>query len=169
MCASNQVLKCVQVAFYGGVKWVIDSRCTNHITGDGTLPMDFMEAIRPFIIIIFSKGSKGQLLCLGKLAITNDMSLANAMLVQFLKYHLLSVLPTTSVGYDTLFGLTDVEVFKRDTLEVAFMGEQDGNLYTDDFSKESTFHPTFLMAKADKGWQWHQRLVHVGMRNFQMP
>jgi len=64
-----------------------------------------------------------------------------------------------------LFGLTSVKVFRRDTLEVAFVGELDGNLYTVDFSKESTYHATSLMAKADKGWLWHRRLAHVGMRN----
>ena len=68
---------------------------------------------------------------------------------------------------DTLFGLTDVKVFKRDTLEVAFVGELDGNLYTVDFSKESTFHATCLIAKADKGWLWRRQLAHVGMRNLQ--
>ena len=60
---------------------------------------------------------------MGKVAITNGMSLANVMLVQSPKYHLLSVHQLASVGYDTLFGLTDVKVFKRDTLEVAFDGE----------------------------------------------
>ena len=58
---------------------------------------------------------------MGKVAITNDMSLANVMLVQSLIYHLLSICQLASVGYDTLFGLTDVKVFKRDTLEVAFL------------------------------------------------
>src|SRR4051812_6593569 len=87
--------------------------------------------------------------------ITNDMSLANAMLVQSLQYNLLSVGQLASVGYDALFGLTSVKVFRRDTLEVAFVGELDGNLYTVDFSKESTYHATCLMAKVEKGWLWH--------------
>ena len=52
---------------------------------------DFMEAIQPFMSIMFGGGSKGQVLGLGKVAITNYMSLANVMLVQSLKYHLLSV------------------------------------------------------------------------------
>ena len=101
------------------------------------------------------------------MAITNDMSLTNVMLVQSLKYHLLSVRQLASVGYDTLFGLMDVKVFKRDTLEVAFVGKLDGNLYTVDFLEESTFHATCLMAKADKGWLWHRRLAHDGMTNIQ--
>ena len=146
---------------------MIDSGCTNHMTGDSKLLYNFMEAIQPFMSIMFGGGSKGQVLGLVKVAITNDMSLANVMFVQSLKYHLLSVHQLAFVGYDTLFGLTDVKVFKRDTLEVAFGGELDGNLYTVDFSKESTFHATCLMAKADKGWLWHRRLAHVGMRNLQ--
>ena len=136
------------------------------MTGDSKLLYDFMEAIQPFMSIMFGGGSKGQVLGLGKVAITNDMSLANVMLVQSLKYHLLSVRQLASVGYDTLFGLTDVKVFKRDTLEVAFVGELDGNLYTVDFSKESTFHATCLMAKADVGAMapsasphWHEKFT----------
>ena len=78
---------------------------------------------------------QGKILGLGKVAITNDMTLANVMLVQSLQYNLLSVHQLASVGYDTLFGLTSVKVFRRDTLEVAFVGELDGNLYTVDFSK----------------------------------
>ena len=50
---------------------------------------------------------------MGKVAITNDMSLANVMLVQSLKYHLLSVRQLASVGYDTLFGLTDVKSLRE--------------------------------------------------------
>uniref|UniRef100_A0A8I7BEB6 Integrase catalytic domain-containing protein n=1 Tax=Hordeum vulgare subsp. vulgare TaxID=112509 RepID=A0A8I7BEB6_HORVV len=137
------------------------------MTRDSNLFYDFMQAIRPYMSIVFGGGSKGQVIGLGKVAITNDLSIANVMLVQSLQYHLLSVRQLASVGYDTLFGLTDVKVFKRDTLKVAFVGELDGNLYTVDFSKESTFHTTCLMAKADMGWLWHRRLAHVGMRNLQ--
>ena len=63
-----------------------DSGCTNHMTGDSKLLYDFMEAIQPFMSIMFGGGSKGQVLGLGKVAITNDMSLANVMLVQSLKF-----------------------------------------------------------------------------------
>jgi hypothetical protein len=114
---------------------VIDSGCTNHMTGESRLLKDFMDAIQPYMSIVFGGGSKGKVLGLGKVAITNDMSLANVMLVQSLQYNLLSVRQLASVGYDTLFGLTSVKVFRRDTLEVAFVGELDGNLYTVDFSK----------------------------------
>ena len=57
---------------------MIDSGCTNHMTGDSKLLYDFMEDIQPFMSIMFGGG---QVLGLGKVAITNDMSLANVMLV----------------------------------------------------------------------------------------
>src|SRR3954464_1622150 len=135
------------------------------MTGESYLLKDFMDAMKPYMSIVFGGGSKGKVLGLVKVAITNDMSLSNVMLVQSLQYNLLSVCQLASVGYDTLFGLTSVKVFRRDTLEVAFVGELDGNLSTVDFSKESTYHATCLMAKADKGWLWHRRLAHVDMRN----
>ena len=113
---------------------------------------DFMDAIKPYMSIIFGGASKGQVVGLGKVAITNNMTLANVMLVQSLKYNLLFVFQLAFVGYDTLFGLTSVKVFRRDTLEVAFVGKLDGNLYTVDFFQESTYHATCLMAKADKGF-----------------
>src|ERR1044072_7774412 len=106
------------------------------MTGESRLLMDFMDAMKPYMSIRLRGGSKGKVLGLGKVAITNDMSLANVMLVQSLQYNLLSVRQLASVGYDTLFGLTSVKIFRRDTLEVAFVGELDGNLYTVDFSKE---------------------------------
>src|ERR1041384_5988074 len=135
------------------------------MTGESRMLKDFMDAMKPYMSIVFGGGSKGKVLGLGKVAITNDMSHANVMLVQSLQYNLLSVLQLASVGYDTLFGLTSVKVFRRDTLKVAFVGELDGNLYTVDLSKESAYHATCLMAKADKGWLWHRQLAHVGMRN----
>ena len=46
------------------------------MTGDSKLLYDFMEAIQPFMSIMFGGGSKGQVLGFGKVAITNDMSLA---------------------------------------------------------------------------------------------
>src|SRR3954471_21029558 len=109
------------------------------MTGESRLLKDFMDAMKPYMRIVFGGGSKGKVLGLVKVAITNDMSLANVMLVQSLQYNLLFVRQLASVGYDTLFVLTSVKVFRRDTLKVAFVGELDGNLYTVDFSKESTY------------------------------
>ena len=53
---------------------MIDSGCTNHMTGDSKLLYDFMEAIQPFMSIMFGGGSKGQVLGLGKVAMASPAS-----------------------------------------------------------------------------------------------
>ena len=75
---------------------MIDSGCTNHMTGESRMLKDFMDAMKPYMSIVFGGGSKGKVLGLGKVAITNDMSLANVMLVQSLQYNLLSGLACTT-------------------------------------------------------------------------
>ena len=42
---------------------MIDSGCTNHMTGDSKLLTDFMEAIQPYMSIVFGGGLKGQIMC----------------------------------------------------------------------------------------------------------
>ena len=45
-----------------------------------------------------------------------------------------------------------------------FTGIRRGDLYIVDFTKKAQ-HRTCLIAKSSKGWLWHRRLGHVGMRN----
>ena len=96
---------------------------------------------------------------MGKVAITNDMSLANVMLVQSLHYNLLSTIQLAHAGYDSHFGEFHVTVFKRSNLKVVFVGHVEDNLYVVDFSEEKTHLITCLMGKADVGWLWRRRLA----------
>lgn len=57
-------------------------------------------------------GSKGKILGLGNMTCDDDLSLENAMLVQSLKYYLISARQLAFAGYDTLFGLKSVKVFR---------------------------------------------------------
>uniref|UniRef100_A0A8R7PDS2 GAG-pre-integrase domain-containing protein n=1 Tax=Triticum urartu TaxID=4572 RepID=A0A8R7PDS2_TRIUA len=47
-----------------------------------------------------------------------------------------------------------------------FEGIRKGDLYIVDFSKGPLVQTCFL-AKATKGWLWHRRLGHAGIRNLQ--
>ena len=146
---------------------MIDSGCTNHMTGEREMLVEFIDSLKATSNISFGDNSKGKVLGLGKVVISNDSSLSNVMLVQSLHYNLLSTIQLARAGYDSHFGEYHVTIFKSDTLKVAFVGELDGNLYTVDFSKKITFHATCLIAKAGKGWLWHRRLAHIAMRNLQ--
>ena len=115
--------------------------------------------------IIFGDNSKGEVVGLGKVAITTNSSISNVLHVDPLGYNLLSVSQLCEAGYNCLFTEKGVEVFKREDSSVVFMGRLKGKLYLVDFNKSKAKLETCLMAKSSMGWLWHRRLAHVGMRN----
>ena len=86
------------------------------------------------------------------------------MLVESLGYNLLSVSRLADFGFNVLFTEVDCQVFHRDNHKMVFTGIRRGDLYIVDFTKKAQPR-TCLIAKSSKGWLWHRRLGHVGMRN----
>nr|AAM08642.1 Putative copia-type pol polyprotein [Oryza sativa Japonica Group] len=120
---------------------------------------------RPQDNIVFGDDGKGKVMGLGKIAISNDLSIANVLLVKSLNYNLLSVSQLCSMGYNCLFTDVDVTVYRRNDSSVVFKDVLKGKLYLVDFSSSKAKHETCLVAKSNTGWLWHRRLAHVGMRN----
>jgi hypothetical protein len=58
-----------------------------------------------------------------------------------------------------------VKILRREDSSVAFTGRMKGKFYLVDFTTSKLMPETCLVAKSDKGWLWHRRLAHVGMRN----
>jgi hypothetical protein len=73
----------------GGRHWVIDSGCTNHITGERKIFSDLDEDISDFVIITFEDDSKGGVKGIGDIPISKDYSLSNILLVDSLNFNLL--------------------------------------------------------------------------------
>ena len=67
-------------------EWVLDSGCTNHMTGDKNLLMDAPLSPSHLKHIIFADKGKSQVLGLGKVAITKDRHMDKVMLVKSLGY-----------------------------------------------------------------------------------
>jgi transposase InsO family protein len=101
----------------------------------------------------------------GNIPISDHQSLSNVLLVDSLSYNLMSVSQLCGMGYDCLFTDVDVKILRRDDSSVAFTGRLKGKLYLVDFTTSMVMPETCLVAKSDKGWLWHRRLAHVGMRN----
>ena len=115
--------------------------------------------------IVFGDDGKGKVMGLGKVAISNDLSISNVLLVKSLNYNLLSVSQLCEMGYNCLFTNVDVTVFRRDDSSIVFKGHMKGKLYLVDFTSDKASLETCLMAKSSMGWLWHRRLAHAGMRN----
>jgi hypothetical protein len=115
--------------------------------------------------IVFGDNGKGEILGLGKIAISNDNSISNVLLVNSLGYNLLSVSQLCEMGYNCLFTDKGVEVLRREDSSIAFTGQLKGKLYLVDFTSSRVESETCLVAKSSMGWLWHRRLAHVGTRN----
>jgi hypothetical protein len=148
-----------------GSSWIINSGCTNHMTGEKRMFSSYEKNEDPQRAITFGDGNQGLVKGLGKIAISLDHSISNIFLVDSLDYNLLSISQLCKMGYNCLFTNIGVTVFKRSDDSIAFKGVLDGQLYLVDFNDNQAELDTCLIAKTNMGWLWHRRLAHVGMKN----
>jgi hypothetical protein len=113
--------------------------------------------------ITFGDNSKGKVQGLGKVAMSNDLSISNVLLVAPLSFNLLPVGQLCDLGLQCLFTPTEVVVSKMDDESMVFKGFRYNNLYLVDFTSEDAKLRTCLFTKASLGWLWYRRLAHVGM------
>jgi hypothetical protein len=144
---------------------MLDSGCTNHMTGERRMFTSFEKNYCESDCITFGDNSQGQVLGFGKIVITTEQSISK-VLVESLDYNLLSVSQLYEMGYNYLFTDKGVIVFRRSDGSFAFKGVLRGKLYLVDFIPEEVELNRYLIAKTDMGWLWHRMLAHVGMRNF---
>jgi hypothetical protein len=97
--------------------------------------------------ITFGDNSKGKVQGLGKVAISNDLSISNVLLVAPLSFNLLSVGQLYDLGLQCLFTPIDVIVSKMDDESMVFKGFRYNNLYLVDFTSEDVDLRTCLFTK----------------------
>ena len=64
--------------------------------------------------ITFSDNGKGNVKGLGKIVISNDMSISNVLLVESLNFNLLFMAQLCDLGFKCIFGVDDVEIISVD-------------------------------------------------------
>ena len=106
--------------------------------------------------IVFGVNSKGDVIGLGKVAITLEHSITNVLHVDSLSYNLLSVSQLCEMGYNCLFSDKGVEVFRREDSSIVFTGQLKNKLYLVDFKKSKAKLETCLVTKSSMGWLWHR-------------
>jgi transposase InsO family protein len=117
--------------------------------------------------VTYGNSSRSKVLGLGKVVISQNVTVENVMLVETLSYNLLPVAQLANMGFVTFFDVGIVVLLWSKSLKVAFVGHVENDLYVIDFSEKVTKAATCLMAKVDMGWFWHRRLGHVNMRTLQ--
>jgi hypothetical protein len=147
----------------GGWHWVLDSGCTQHMTRNERMFTSIDNEGSDCDKITFGDNSKGKVKGLGKIAISNDLSISNVLLVESLSYNLLFVAQLCDLGLICKLSPKDVVITSIKSDELIFKGFCYGNLYLIDFSSNDSSLITCLFTKSSKGCLWHRRLAHVGM------
>src|SRR6266540_459334 len=75
----------------GGRHWVMDSGCSQHMTGNSRIFTTLEEGDHDRDNITLGDNSKKKVIGLGKIAITNDLSIQNMLHVEDLCFNLLSI------------------------------------------------------------------------------
>jgi hypothetical protein len=114
--------------------------------------------------IIFGDNGKGKVKGLGKITISNDLSISTVLLVESLNFNLLSVAQLCELDFKCIFGVDDVEIISVDGFNLILKGFRYENLYLVDFNASETQLKTYLLTKSSVGSLWHIRLGHVGMK-----
>jgi hypothetical protein len=114
--------------------------------------------------ITIGDNGRGKVKGLGKIIISNDMSIFNVLLVESLSFNLLSVAQLCDLGFKCIFGVDYVEIISVDGSKLIFKGFRYENLYLVDFNASDAQLLICLFTKSSMGWLWHRMLGHVGMK-----
>ena len=101
---------------------------------------------------IFGDNGKDKVKGLGKIAISNDMSISNVLLVESLNFNLLSMAQLCDLGFKCIFGVDDVEIISIDGSNLIFKRFRYENLYLVDFNASEAKLSICLFTKSSMGW-----------------
>jgi hypothetical protein len=132
----------------GGRHWVIDSGCTNHMTGERNILSHLYEDISDFDNINFGDDSKGGVKGIGDVPISKDYNPSNVLLVDSLNFNLLSIAQLCDNGYKCTFTSNDFEVNSLDGKDSIFKRICHEILYLVDFSSKRANLTTCLFSKS---------------------
>jgi hypothetical protein len=131
---------------------VLDSGCTQHMTGNGRMFTSIDNEGSDCDKITFGDNSKGKVKGSGKIVIFNDLSISNVLLVESLSYNLLFIAQLCDLGLLCKFSPNDVVITNIKSDELIFKGFRYDNLYLVDFSSNDTSLSIYLFTKSSKRW-----------------
>ena len=118
---------------------MLDSGCTQHMTGDPMMFSSLDDNVVGYSDIIFGDNSRGKVKGVGTIAISNDHSLSKVLLVDSLKFNLLSVTQLCDFGYKCNFTKDDIVVTSLDGNDHIFTKFRHEDVYLMDFTTRGKF------------------------------
>jgi hypothetical protein len=104
------------------------------MTGDARMFNSINSSGNDVDSITFGNNGEGKVKGLGKIVISNDLSISNVLLVESLNFNLLSVAQLRDLGFKCIFRVDDVEIISVHGSNLIFKGFRCKNLYLVDFN-----------------------------------
>ena len=143
--------------------WILDSGCSNHMTGDKALLSQFEEKAGPQIT--FGDNIKGFTMGYGNLDVGNVV-IKDISLVGGLKHNLLSISQFTDKGYKVEFVKNICLISHKKTGQLALSGVRKGSLFVADLDSTSKEKVCCFYTKAssEESMMWHRKLSHLNFK-----
>ncbi|GJW50096.1 retrovirus-related pol polyprotein from transposon TNT 1-94 [Tanacetum coccineum] len=141
------------------VLWIVDSRCSKHMTGNLQLLRNF---IKKFIgTVRFGNDHFAAITGYGYY-VQGNLTICHVYYVEGLGHNLFSVGQFCNGDLEVAFRSNTCYVRNLDGDDL-LTGSRDSNLYTISISEMAASSPVCLMSRATskKSWLWHRRLSHL--------
>ena len=99
-------------------KWILDSSCSRHMTGDHNL-LSILES-KDEGTVTFGDNAKGTIVGIGSVGNPDNPSIENVLLVDRLKHNLISISQLCDIGCKVLFDKKECIIFDLITNKVIF-------------------------------------------------
>ena len=138
--------------------WVLDSGCSNHMTGNKNFFISLSKVTHGGMVTI-GDGNRCKIVGKGTIGKNSNTVIENVNLVEGLTHNLLSIAQLCSNGFKVVFDKASIFIMKGD--EILFKGSSHNNIYTIDLSIPNNLK--CLVTSSEVNWLWHRRLGHCGM------
>nr|GEU79093.1 hypothetical protein [Tanacetum cinerariifolium] len=139
--------------------WIIDLGCSNHMTGNRALLMNFMET---FLGMVRFGNNDFAVIAGYEDVVIGSMTIKKVYYVEGLGHNLFSVGQFCNKGLEVAFRKSTCFVRTEDGIDL-LTDDHSSNLYTIALNEVASNSSACLLAKASssQSWLWHQRLSHL--------
>ena len=157
--ASNESIHNGQVVQIRKNKWILDSGCSRHMTGNPEILNDIIY--KDGGLVNFGDNSKGYVIGIGNVGNSGTPIISNVLLVKNLQHNLLSISQLCDKGYRIRFEKDKCHI-EDNKSNIIFEGVRKKNIYI--LSMKISNDNLCLLANTSDPWTWHKRFGHLNFK-----
>jgi len=140
----------------------LDSGCSKHMIGDASLLTGL--TLKHGGYVTYGDNNKEKIIGSGDIGVKGSLIIHNVLLVEGLKYNLLSISQLCDKGLEVTFQPKIYLISSRDSRYAHLVVKRVNNVYMLDLHYINS-EINCLVAKCDETWLWHRRIAHIHMQH----